>query len=81
MQAIQTKYLGPTNFRGSRVKAMAQSGSVTVGWNDAYDTDDNHRNAALTLAKRLGWDHWTWNYMETGWLKDSTAVHMYVNRG
>lgn len=27
MQAIETKYLGPTNTRGSRIKASAQAGS------------------------------------------------------
>jgi hypothetical protein len=31
-QAIQTKWLGPTNFRGSRVKAFCEAGSLTMGW-------------------------------------------------
>lgn len=29
-QAIVTKFLGPTNYRGSRVKATCQAGSVTI---------------------------------------------------
>ena len=55
MQAITTKYLGPTNFRGSRVKASAEAGSVTISWDHALDTRQNHAAAALALLDRLGW--------------------------
>ena len=54
-QAIITKYLGPTDRRGSRVKATAEAGSVTLEWNDALDIIDNHWAAALALANRYGW--------------------------
>lgn len=55
-QAITTRYLGPTNFRGSRVKASAQAGSVTINWDDALNSEENHRNAALCLMVKFGWD-------------------------
>lgn len=55
MQAITTKFLGPTNCRGSRVKASAQAGSLTLSWDDALDIDDNHAAAAIALANKLGW--------------------------
>ena len=55
MQAIVTKYLGPTNSRGARVKATCQAGSVTIRWDDARDVDANHDAAAYTLARKLGW--------------------------
>lgn len=35
MQAIRTKYYGPTNFRGSRIKAEAQAGSRWMEWDHA----------------------------------------------
>jgi hypothetical protein len=54
-QAITTKYLGPTNHRGSRVKATAQAGSITLGWDDALDVAANHARAALALANKFGW--------------------------
>ena len=54
-QAIVTKYLGPTNFRGARVKATAYAGSLTLAWDDALDVSDNHQRAADTLAKKLNW--------------------------
>lgn len=56
MQAITTKYLGPTNFRGGRIKAQAWAGSITVSWDHALDTDGNHDAAALALVRKLGWD-------------------------
>jgi hypothetical protein len=58
MQAIVTKFLGPTNHRGSRIKATAQAGAVTLGWDYGLSQDGNHRAAAIALANRFGWlDH------------------------
>jgi hypothetical protein len=62
-QSILTKYIGPTNSRGSRVKAV-QSGwhsdkrtnSITLHWDDALNSDQNHAKAAKALADRLGWN-------------------------
>lgn len=55
-QSIQTKYIGPTDHRGSRVKARTSSGiTLTLGWDDALGVDDNHSRAAQALALRLGW--------------------------
>jgi hypothetical protein len=55
-QAITTKYIGPRNVRGSRVKATSSSGlSVTIGWDDELDTDANHIAAARALATKLNW--------------------------
>ncbi len=60
-QFITTKYLGPTNCRGSRVKAIASGSApdhrleLTVDWNAALNVDNNHARAAQALAKKLGW--------------------------
>lgn len=54
-QAITTKYLGPTDCRGSRVNARAQAGAITISWDDALDSDDNYAAAAKALAARYGW--------------------------
>lgn len=54
-QAITTKYLGPTNHRGSRIRATAQAGSVVVSWDDELDVNDNHLAAARTLAAKFSW--------------------------
>lgn len=59
MQAIITKYIGPTNTRGSRYKATAAAGSVTVSANYSLGIVGNHTRAAEALARKLGWaGHW-----------------------
>ena len=57
MQAIYTKYLGPTNARGSRIKATIASGeSVTIGYpHDKHEGAEAHAQAALALCQRLTW--------------------------
>jgi hypothetical protein len=68
-QAIVTKYLGPTNFRGSRVKATASAGSVTVSWDHALDAESNHVAAAKALAVKYGWrGEWTGGGTENGYV-------------
>lgn len=55
MQAIITKYLGATDFRGARVKATCQVGSITLSWDYALNFEQNHDAAARALANKLGW--------------------------
>jgi len=55
MQAITTKYFGPSATRDARVKATAQAGSVTVPWNDTLNYERNHASAAQALATKLDW--------------------------
>jgi hypothetical protein len=54
-QAIETKYLRATNYRGSRIKATALAGSVTMPYDNALNAEDNHRAAALLLQTKYGW--------------------------
>lgn len=56
LQAITTKFLGPTNSRGSRVKATAQAGSVTINWDHGLNSQQNHCAAAQALAHKCGWE-------------------------
>ncbi|WCD44209.1 hypothetical protein Lumi_070 [Xylophilus phage Lumi] len=56
MQVITTKYLGPTNSKGSRIKATCSSGSLTVGYDHSANHDARHRNAAEALVKKMGWE-------------------------
>ena len=52
--AITTKYLGPTNSRGSRVAARSVSGrSRTVPWDHALNPDGNHDLVANLLAGEI----------------------------
>jgi hypothetical protein len=55
LQAIVTKYHGPTNHKGSRVSAKADAGRIVIAWDYALNPDENHAAAARALADRLGW--------------------------
>lgn len=52
-QTIITKYLGPTNTRGSRIKATCWNGTVTVSYDCGLESNDNHKNAANALIDHL----------------------------
>lgn len=56
MPTIQTKYLGPTNHLGARVKATDGKNSVTVSWDHALSSEKNHNVAAGELAIKMGWE-------------------------
>lgn len=57
MQTIETRYIGPTNTRGSRIKAKASGGeSVTIPLDYGMTTYHAHAKAADALRVKLGWD-------------------------
>jgi hypothetical protein len=55
MQAIQIRYLGPTDTKGSRVKAFCYSGSITIDFNYALDAEGRAIEAGYALIEKLGW--------------------------
>lgn len=60
-QGISTRYMGPTNNRGSRIKALARkrdSIGKEMSHTRSYsydDTETEHCRAAQELAAKLGW--------------------------
>lgn len=62
MQAISTKYLGPTDTLGSRIKARTESGqTLTIPYPHELDpgllvSPARHAKAAIALALKMGWD-------------------------
>ena len=61
MQCIITKYLGPTNTRGARIKATASGSgkSVTISYPHELEGKAAHWEAARQLISKFGW---TWTY-------------------
>ena len=55
MQAIQTRYKGPTDTKGTRIIATATGGTLTMPYHYELDDDTNHREAAWKLISKLGW--------------------------
>ena len=58
--SLTRKTIGPTNSRGSRVRAKAAAGSVTVPWDHALNPPENHDAAAIALAEKYHW-------LDDGW--------------
>lgn len=54
-QAVTTKFLPATNILGSRVKATAVGGSVTLSWDHTLSSEHNHAAAAKKLIEQQGW--------------------------
>jgi len=57
-RAIQTRYVGPTNFRGSRIIADAgdRASRVVVDYEPALNPEQNHAYAAVLVTRKMGWD-------------------------
>ena len=72
MQAIKTKYLGPTETKGSRVKASCAAGSWTMSWDHGLTIAQNHAEAAKSLIKKLGWG--SYGNWHTGQLQEGPCV-------
>ena len=80
MQTIMTKYLGPTDTKAPRVKAMTSSGhrgsTYTVEWDDSIDVEGNHADAAQKLLDRLGWrGEWRMGAMDRGYVFVNATDH------
>lgn len=58
MQAIQTKYHGPTNTRGSRLTAKCDAGQAWTHYDHALTGQENHAAAAAALLAKLQWDRY-----------------------
>jgi len=70
MIAIETKYLSPTNTRGSKIKAFTCNGhSVTVSYDHALSNEAVHFEAVKELVKKYSLD-WDISSMVYGGTKD-----------
>lgn len=72
MQAIETKYLPVTDTKPSRFKATCSAGSIIINYDYSFNYEENHKRAAESLLKKLGWH----NNIATGTLKNGNFVHV-----
>ncbi len=90
MQAIETKYHGPGNVRGSRVTAKCERGKLTVSWDPSLNSDANHRRACRMLLEKFAREdvkeygkteaEHHWGDFVTGELESGVRVHVLVGR-
>lgn len=56
MKAIITKYIGPSNCRGSRIKATdTEHNQITISYDDSLNSDQAHMKAAIALCGKMKW--------------------------
>lgn len=73
-QAIVTKWLSPSHTKGSRIKASAEAGSLTIPWDYSLNVEDNHASAAMALVRKLGWIPENGHY-ESHWHGGAIPTH------
>jgi hypothetical protein len=58
MQTIETKYVGATNYKGSRIIASASGSSakVTIPYDSGQADENMHVTAAIMLCNKLNWE-------------------------
>jgi hypothetical protein len=79
MQAIITKYFGPTNSRGSRIKATCAAGSVTISYPHELSGQACHRAAADALVQKMGWNDAHYGGLMGGQLPSGEYVFVFNN--
>ena len=79
MQAIQTKYIGPTNTRSSRIKAWCAAGSITISYPHELSGQSVYRAAAELLADKLNWNTGNYGAMLGGCLPDGSYCFVFNN--
>ena len=81
MQAIITKYHGPTNTRGSRISARCEAGRVSIPYPHELSGQAVHRAAAEALAANLGWTGAHYGELLGGGLPSGEYVFVFDNDG
>lgn len=74
MKAITVKFLGPTDTKGSRLKAIdSDHNTVTIPYPHAEHSEGRYAQAAIALCKKMGWD----GTLIEGWAEDGKAVYVF----
>ncbi len=84
MQAIKTKYLGATNFRGARIKATCEADQITIPWSYDIGTEANHDSARKALQLKLAKDgekRLGYNFLSDPWLRPMVGGALPNNEG
>jgi len=67
LAAIEVKCLSATNTKGTRLKAISQAGTLTVGRDYSLDWNDNAWEAARALIEKLEWNgNWRMGHLVNG---------------
>lgn len=80
MQAIRTRYFGPSNVKGSRIQAKCDAKTIYVPYDHALDIQGNHDAARQALVEALGWNGPHYMPMVSGCF-DNDYYHVFMPKG
>lgn len=60
VQAVVTKYVGPTGSHGSKIRAVASAGKATLPYRQELEGFQAHWPAALKLIRTMNWPEDRW---------------------
>lgn len=80
MQAILTKYHGPTNTKCSRIIAKCAAGSINMSYRHELNIEENHIAAAEMLRAKLGWNSDFYGVLATGCIYTGEYVHVMTGK-
>lgn len=81
MQAIQTRFKGPTNTKPARIIVTAQAGRYIYSYDELCDETGNtgRQNEVHAYAARLFADRLDWKWpLATGQLPNGDFVHVFI---
>jgi hypothetical protein len=80
-RAIRTRYVGPTNTKGSRIIADAGDAAsrVILEYDYGLNTVDNHATAAEAVRDKMGWRGGFFTDLVGGEI-DNTYVWVFLPR-
>ncbi len=77
-QAIVTKYFGPTNSRGSRIKATCAAKTIIVAYDYSLNPENNHIAVANALAIKLEWTSDYYGKLVHGVMANGDYCHVFT---
>lgn len=79
MQAIRTRYHGPTNAKDSRISAKCEAGQILMSYRYELNIEENHKAACEMLREKLGWNTPYYTPMVAGCF-DGDYYHVFTER-
>lgn len=81
MQALITKFLAPTNTKGSRVKVTGWLNSAIYAWDYSLSVEENHANAARHYVYELNKERqgdFQWSVVGGGRMPDDSGYAFLI---
>lgn len=78
---ITTKYIGPTNTKGSRIQVKTWLKTHYVSWDSSLDSEENHSMAVAFVLYKINKerDYTQWHLTAGGMMPDDSGYGFVVD--